>query len=59
MASSVPGEKQLYLPVHSREWKAGKQFCRKGTGGPGGHQVGNKLAMHSQGKKGQECLELC
>lgn len=31
-----------------------RQLCRRGPGDPGGQQVGHELAMHSEGKEGQE-----
>lgn len=44
--SSAPGEEQSQAREDVRGHSAGKQTGRKGPGGPGGHQVKHKSAIH-------------
>lgn len=45
--SSSPVEEHYHMPVHAGSHPAGKQLCRKGHEGPGGHQVELKPAIYS------------
>ncbi|KAK4828642.1 hypothetical protein QYF61_000290 [Mycteria americana] len=41
----APAEEQSQAPMYAGGCPSRKQLCRKGPGGPGGHQVGYELAI--------------
>lgn len=45
VATPAPGEEQPQALGHAGGQPAGKQLCRKGAGGPGGHQVKHEAAI--------------
>lgn len=51
MRSPAPGEENPDAPVNAGDHTAGKQLCRKGSGGPSGDQVQHEPEMCPGGKE--------
>lgn len=44
MQGCAPGEEQTHIPAQKRGWRAGKEHCGEGAGGPGVQQALHKPA---------------